>query len=266
MKIGIIGCTGRMGKALIQEVLNHPDCVLAGGVSRAGSESVGKDLGDIIAAEKTGLIIGDDVDVLFRTADAVIDFTSPATSLQAAQLAAKYRKIHVIGTTGLTENEHQQLAVYAASTPIIWSSNMSIGVTIINTLVEQVAGWLDDSYDIEILEMHHRHKKDAPSGTAITLGEAAARGRKVSLKEVRCYAREGIIGERPRGQIGFATLRGGGVIGDHSVIFASDDDRIEITHTSSNRNIYAKGAVRACLWAKDKKPGLYTIKDVLLEH
>lgn len=263
MKIGIIGCAGRMGRVLISEVLRNPHCVLAGGVERDSSGHSGKDLGDLVAGEKTGVTVQPDVDALFQAADAVIDFTAPESSVHAASLAAKHRKIHVIGTTGLTEAQHQQLATYAKSTPIIWSSNMSIGVTIVNTLVEQVAGWLDDSYDIEILEMHHRHKKDAPSGTAITLGEAAARGRNVKLSDVACYAREGIVGERPQGEIGFATLRGGSVIGDHTVIFASEDDRIEITHKSSSRNIYAKGAVQACLWAKGKKPGLYTIKDVL---
>lgn len=263
MKIGIIGCAGRMGRVLINEVYHTPHCSLSGGVERAGSPFVGEDLGKLAGLEPLGIAAQPDVETLFRESDAVIDFTAPESSLQAAELAAKHKKIHVIGTTGLNESQHQQLMQYAKSTAIVWSSNMSIGVTILHSLVEQVAGWLGDDYDIEILEMHHRHKKDAPSGTAITLGESAARGRKVALKDVACYAREGIVGERPVGEIGFATLRGGSVIGDHTVIFASQEDRIELTHKSSSRNIYAKGAVRACLWAKDKAPGLYSIKDVL---
>lgn len=263
MKIGIIGCAGRMGQVLINEVLSNPNTTLSGGIEREGSQFIGKDLGELVMREKNGLTVHSDLDKLFQDSDAVIDFTAPEASVEAAKLSAKHHKIHVIGTTGLTEIQYASLSESAKDAVIVWSSNMSIGVTILNTLVEQVAGWLDDSYDIEVLEMHHRHKKDSPSGTAITLGEYAAKGRGVELKDVACYAREGIVGERPKGEIGFATLRGGGVIGDHTVMFASEDDRIEITHKSSSRNIYAKGAVRACLWAKGQNPGIYSIKDVL---
>lgn len=263
MKIGIIGCAGRMGRVLIKTVLSNPESTLAGGIERVESPFLHKDLGELVGENPVGIKVTSDVEALFQSSDAVIDFTAPESSLAAAALAAKHKKIHVIGTTGMTGAQHQKLAEYAKSTAIIWSSNMSIGVAILNTLVEQVAEWLPNDYDIEILEMHHRHKKDAPSGTAITLGEAAARGRQVKLADVACYAREGITGERPTGEIGFATLRGGGVIGDHTVIFASEEDRIELTHKSSSRDIYAKGALRACLWAQGKKPGLYTIRDVL---
>ena len=263
MKIGIIGGAGRMGRVLIREVLAHPSCELAGSCERAESPFIGKDLGELAGIEPCGMALHSDMETLIHEADGIIDFTAPETSLKIAALAAQNKTAHVIGTTGLSDDQHKKLKEYSASTPIIWSSNMSIGVTLLHNMVEHMAGILGDDYDIEILEMHHRHKKDAPSGTAITLGEAAARGRNVALKDVARYSRDGIIGERPVGEIGFATLRGGGVIGDHTVIFASDEDRLEITHKSSSRNIYAKGALRACLWAYKKEAGLYSIKDAL---
>lgn len=263
MKVGIIGGAGRMGRTLIKEVLQNPSCTLAGACERAGNPYIGRDLGELAGLDACGLSLQEDMTYLLKIADTVIDFTSPETSLHVAALAAEAKTAHIIGTTGLTEAQYQKLASYAEKTPIVWSSNMSIGVTLLNNLVEQVAGLLGPDYDIEILEMHHRHKKDAPSGTAITLGESAAKGRNVALKDVACYSREGIVGERPEGEIGFATLRGGGVIGDHTVIFASEEDRIELTHKSSSRNIYAKGALRACLWTQNQQPGLYSIKDVL---
>lgn len=263
MKIGIIGAAGRMGRVLVQEVLRHPACILSGGCDRKESPFIGKDLGILTSGEPCGMTLHADLEQLIKASDAVIDFTSPEATLATAALTAKHQVAHIIGTTGLSDTQFKQLKKFAEQTAIVWSSNMSIGVTLLHAITEQVAKLLGTDYDIEILEMHHRHKKDAPSGTAITLGQAAAKGRGVEFSNVARYSREGIVGERPEGEIGFATLRGGSVIGDHTVIFASDEDRIELTHKSSSRFIYAKGAIRACLWTKGKQPGLYSIKDVL---
>lgn len=263
MKIGVVGCAGRMGQQLIREITQKQGVTLSGAVERAESPALGKDAGILAGIDALGVEISADREALFKNSDAVIDFTSPENTLHCAAFAAKYNTIHVIGTTGMTEEHKQQLAVYAKETRIIWSANMSIGVNILQGLVEKAAAILDDSYDIEIVEMHHRHKVDAPSGTALMLGEAAARGRGVDFKDHAVLSREGITGAREQGSIGFATLRGGDVIGDHSVIFAAEGERIEITHKSSSRTIYTKGAVRAATWAKDKPAGLYSMKDVL---
>lgn len=263
MKIGVVGSGGRMGQALVREITTTKNVVFAGGVEREGSQAVGKDVGIVAGIEPLGMVVSTDREALFREADAVIDFTTPENTLICASLAAKHNTAHIIGTTGMTDADKEQLACYAKETPIIWSANMSIGVNILMGLVEKAASILDDSYDIEIVEMHHRHKVDAPSGTALVLGEAAAKGREVNFKEQAILSREGITGARKQGTIGFATLRGGDVVGDHSVIFAGEGERIEITHKSSSRTIYAKGAVRAALWASNKKTGLYSMKDVL---
>lgn len=263
MRIGIIGCSGRMGKELVKAVLADSRLTLVGGTEHTASPALGKDVGIVAGVDSVDLPVTSDNEAVIREADAVIDFTTPANTLAIAELAARHHTIHVSGTTGLSEDHFVKLKEFAALTPIIWSSNMSIGVNLLFKLVEKTAALLDDSYDIEILEMHHRHKKDAPSGTALSLGHYAAKGRHVDFNEVACLSREGFTGERIVGEIGFATLRGGSVIGDHTVMFASDEDRIEITHKSSSRVIYAKGAVRACLWAKNKCPGFYSIADVL---
>lgn len=263
MKIGIIGCTGRMGKALVEEVIINNDSELAGGAVRENSEFVGLDVGELAGSDAVGINTVGSIATLFERSDAVIDFSNPAASLEAAKIAAKQKKIHVIGTTGFSGDEMSRIEEFAKDTVIIWSANMSVGVNVLKTLTEKVAAILDDSYDIEILEMHHCRKIDAPSGTALALGEAAAKGRRVSLADVEKRSRDGITGARPRGEIGFATLRGGDVVGEHTVIFAGDGERIELTHKASSRQIFARGAVKAALWGKDKKPGLYSMADVL---
>jgi 4-hydroxy-tetrahydrodipicolinate reductase len=263
MKIGIIGCMGRMGQMLVKEVIGNPATTLSGAATQPGDQTLGKDVGVALGLDPAGILITDNIESVIKASDGVIDFTMPEVTLQVAKLCASYKKIHVSGTTGLSDDDKAALANYAKETPIVWASNMSVGVNLLFSLVEQVAGILDDSSDIEIVEMHHNKKVDAPSGTALTLGESAARGRKVALEKVACKARDGQIGARPKGEIGFATLRGGDVIGDHTVIFASQGERIELTHKASSRTIYASGAVRACLWAKGKKPRLYHMKDVL---
>lgn len=240
MKIGILGSNGRMGQTLMALVQATDGVTLAGGVDQ-----------------------GDDIEALIEASDAVIDFTRPEATLAFAELTAKHGTAHIIGTTGFNEAEFLELKAQAKKTRIFWSPNMSIGVNLVAMLTQKAAEMLGDDYDIEIVEMHHRHKVDAPSGTALLLGEAAAKGRGVALKDKQVLSREGITGERKIGDIGFATLRGGSVIGDHTTIFAGDSDRIEITHKSSSREIYAAGAVRAAKWLGGKEAGFYGMSDLL---
>lgn len=264
MKIGIIGCTGRMGKAIIEEIMINSQCEISGGAVRSGSEFVGMDVGTLAGVEPIGINATGSMEALFDASDAVIDFSNPIASMQAAHIASSRKKIHIIGTTGFSPENMETLQNLGKDNVIVWSANMSVGVNILLALTEQVASILDDSYDIEILEMHHCRKVDAPSGTALALGNSAAFGRKVSLESVEQRSRDGIAGARPRGEIGFATLRGGDVVGEHTVIFAGDGERIELTHKASNRKIFSRGAVKAALWGKGRKPGLYSMKDVLL--
>ena len=263
MKIGVVGCAGRMGQMLVREIAATPGCTLAGGTERVGGPALGKDIGILAGIEALGVVAIDDAATLFAEADAVIDFTSPDATVRHAALAAQSQTVLVVGTTGINPSQQEAIAQAATHTPIVQSPNMSLGVNLLLALVEQVGRALGDDFDIDILEMHHRNKVDAPSGTALGLGRAAAAGRGVALEDVWQKVRDGHTGVRPRGEIGFATLRGGDVIGDHTVVFAGDGERIELTHKASGRQIYAKGAVRAAQWANDKTPGLYSMKDVL---
>jgi 4-hydroxy-tetrahydrodipicolinate reductase len=263
MKIGIVGCAGRMGQMLVREVLQTPGCELGGGTERHGADSLGRDIGEVVGFGKLGVAVSEDARALFKQVDVVIDFTAPNATIEHARLAAEMKKGLVAGTTGMTEEQAKIVQEAARKASIVMAPNMSVGVTLAMAMVEQVAGILDDSYDIEIVEMHHRHKVDAPSGTALGLGRAAAKGRGVSLDQVAQRSRDGHTGARPRGDIGFAVLRGGDVVGDHTVVFAADGERFEITHKASSRQVFAKGAVKAALWCKGKKPGLYSMKDVL---
>lgn len=263
MKIGVVGCAGRMGQMLVREIAGTAGCTLAGGTERMGGPALGKDLGLLAGIDALGVVAIDDAAELFAQSDAVIDFTSPESTERHAALAAQSETVLIVGTTGLNPSQQAAVAQAATHTPIVQSPNMSLGVNVLLALVERVAATLGDDFDIDILEMHHRNKVDAPSGTALGLGRAAAAGRGVALEDVWRKVRDGHTGARPRGEIGFATLRGGDVIGDHVVMFAGDGERIELTHKASGRQIYAKGAVRAALWARDKTPGLYSMKDVL---
>lgn len=263
MKIGVVGCSGRMGQMLVREILATEDATLVGGTERPGSPAIGKDLGTLVGHEPIGVAISDDPVPLFAEADAVIDFTTPAATERHAALAAQGKTVHVVGTTGLTPAQEEALARAARHTAIVHAPNMSLGVNLLMALVEQVARALGPDFDIEILEMHHRHKVDAPSGTALGLGRAAARGRGVSLEAVSERVRDGQTGPRPAGAIGFAVLRGGDVVGDHTVVFAGAGERLELTHRAGDRQIFAKGALRAARWAHGKPPGLYTMRDVL---
>jgi len=263
VRIGIVGCAGRMGVALIREVANNPACVLVGGSERTESDAIGRDLGDVAGLEPLGYTVTAEPKKLFVDADVVLDFTVPATTADHAALAAESGAALVIGTTGLEASHMAALESAAQTTPIIQSANMSLGVNLLVQLTQQVAEILDPDFDIEIVEMHHRYKIDAPSGTALALGRAAAQGRGVDLDKVADRGRDGMPGERKRGDIGFAVLRGGNVVGDHSVVFAADNERVELTHKATDRTIFARGAVRAALWAHGKPPGFYGMSDVL---
>jgi 4-hydroxy-tetrahydrodipicolinate reductase len=262
MKIGIVGATGRMGQMLIKQVHATDGCTLVGATNRPTVDQKGKDVGELAGVGTIGVKLGDDAAALFKAAEVVIDFTVPAATLAHIKLAGEHGCNLIIGTTGLTGEHDTAIAEATKKVVIMQAPNMSAGVVMVTALAEQVARSLGAEYDIEVLEMHHRHKIDAPSGTALALGAAAAKGRGIDLKDA-VRTRDGHTGARPRGPVGFATLRGGDVVGDHSVIFATDGERVELTHKAQSRVIYAAGAVRAALWTQGKKPGRYTMRDVL---
>jgi 4-hydroxy-tetrahydrodipicolinate reductase len=261
--IGVTGCGGRMGRMLLAEIHGTPGCRVAGGIEAPDHAVLGRDLGELAGVGVLGLAVGADAARLFAISDVVVDFTAPAATAVHAGEAARQGKPIVIGTTGLERAQDDAIAAAARKTAIVRAANMSLGVNILLGLVRDVASRLGDDYDIEIVEMHHRHKVDAPSGTALALGQAAAAGRGVELAGKSARGRDGITGARKRGDIGFASLRGGDVAGDHSVIFAADGERIELTHRAGTRQVFARGAVRAACWLPGRAPGLYGMKDVL---
>ncbi len=263
MKIAVVGAAGRMGRELVKAVHAVDGATLAGAIEQKGSIAVGQDVGLLAGLGKVGVVISDDALDVFAKVDAVLDFTVPKATVEFAALAANARIVHVIGTTGCSEADDAKIKAAARHARIIKAGNMSFGVNLLVDLSKKIAAALDEDFDVEVLEMHHRMKVDAPSGTALMLGEAIAEGRKVSLKDKSVRSRDGVTGERRRGDIGFATLRGGAVIGEHTIIFASDTERIEITHRAQDRGMFARGAVKAALWGFDKKPGFYSMKDVL---
>lgn len=263
MKIAIVGAAGRMGQMLIRQIALTSDCHLTGASEAPGSKAIGRDAGEQAGIEARGVKITADSAAAIGAADVVIDFTVPAATVAHARIAADKGVSMVIGTTGLDIAQATAVRECAGRVPILWAANMSLGINILMALVEKTASLLDPSYDIEILEMHHRHKIDAPSGTALALGRAAAAGRKVRLEDVWRKSRDGHTGARPAGEIGFATLRGGEEVGVHTVMFAAAGERLELGHRAFSRETYASGALRAALWLKDRKPGLYGMKDVL---
>lgn len=263
MRLAVMGASGRMGRALTLAINNNSETQIGGGTERSGSDAIGLDIGTLNGLDPIGLTISDDPVELFTKVDGILDFTSPAASLKFAELSAQARIVHVIGTTGFTPEDEEKLTAASNHAVIIKAGNMSLGVNLLVALTRKVAGLLDESFDIEILEMHHRHKVDAPSGTSLMLGKAAAEGRGVEITEKSVRTRDGLTGPRKSGDIGFANLRGGSVAGDHTVIFAGDGERIELTHKADDRSIFANGAVKAALWGKGKAPGLYSMADVL---
>ncbi|NKK79357.1 4-hydroxy-tetrahydrodipicolinate reductase [Rhizobium leguminosarum] len=264
MKLVVVGAAGRMGQTLIRLIHSIEGVRLHAAVERAGSPFVGKDAGEIAGLGPTGVIIGDDPLNAFLDAEGVLDFTSPAATVEFSGLAAQARIVHVVGTTGCSNDDNARIAAAARHARVVKSGNMSLGVNLLGVLAEQAARALDAvDWDIEILEMHHKHKVDAPSGTALLLGEAAARGRDIDLASQSVRVRDGHTGARQAGTIGFATLRGGSVIGEHSVLFAGEGEIVTLSHSAADRSIFARGAIKAALWARDKKPGLYSMLDVL---
>ena len=257
MKIAIAGAGGRMGRVLTEVVHATAGCTVVGGLEPKGSALIGTPMG------KTGAVITDDPIALFKTIDGIIDFTVPAATLSLVEHSANAGIVHVIGTTGIDAAGEAKIHAAAKSARIVKSGNMSLGVNILASLVRKVAAALGDDFDIEVLEMHHKHKIDAPSGTALMLGQAAAAGRNLDLAKRSVRSRDGHTGARPVGDIGFATLRGGSVVGDHTVMFAGPSERIELSHKAESRDLFAYGAVKATLWALGQKPGFYTMTDVL---
>lgn len=266
-KIVIAGAAGRMGHALLQGVFEDTSLQLYGALDRAGSANIGRDAGEFLG-KSTGVYVSDDANEALQGADVLIDFTRPEASLNYLALCQRHHVKHVIGTTGFTVEQKTKIVAAAKEAAIVFAPNMSVGVTLLINLVEQAAkvlsGGADNAgYDIEVLEMHHRHKVDAPSGTALRLGEAAAKGLGQALSDCAVYTREGITGEREAGKIGFATLRGGDVVGDHTVVFAGIGERVEITHKASSRATFALGALRAAKFLMEHKTGLFDMQDVL---
>lgn len=264
MGLVVVGAAGRMGQVLLRTVHAMEGVRVVGAIERAGSPHLGKDAGELAGIGIINVEITDDPLAAFAKADGVLDFTVPAATVEFAGYAGQARIAHVIGTTGCSPEDDARIAAAARHATIVKSGNMSLGVNLLAVLVEKAAQALGPSdFDIEILEMHHRHKVDAPSGTALLLGEAAAEGRKIALAEKSVRVRDGHTGVREAGTIGFAALRGGSVVGDHSVILAGTGERITLSHQAEDRTIFARGAVKAALWAHGRKPGLYSMRDVL---
>jgi len=261
MRLIVAGAGGRMGRTLIQAIAAMPGVSLAGAIEAAGAAVIGRDSGELAGLGQNGIAVTTDLAPLLAKADALIDFTVPAATRVFLELTAG--RIHIIGTTGLTAEDDALITQAAQRTVVVKSGNMSLGVNLLAALVKRVAKTLDQDFDIEIIEMHHGRKIDAPSGTALMLGRAAAEGRGVDLAKRAVRGRDGETGSRRPGDIGFAALRGGTVVGDHSVIFAGTAERIELAHKAEDRMIFARGALKAALWARGKEPGLYSMADVL---
>ncbi|MBN8533266.1 MAG: 4-hydroxy-tetrahydrodipicolinate reductase [Rhizobiales bacterium] len=264
MRLVVVGAAGRMGKSLIRAVSEMPGVVLHAAIEREGSPFLGQDSGVVAGLMPNGIPVTADALTAFVSAQGVLDFTAPAATVEFAALAAQARLVHVIGTTGLAEPDMAKLKAAARHSIVVQSGNFSLGVNMLAALVKQAAKSLQIDWDIEIVEMHHRMKVDAPSGTALLLGEAAAQGRGVSLSNAAVKSREGHTGARAEGAIGFQALRGGSVVGDHTVIFAGNGERIELRHIAEDRGLFAQGAVKAALWGwKHGRSGYYTMSDVL---
>ncbi|APX89708.1 4-hydroxy-tetrahydrodipicolinate reductase [Brevirhabdus pacifica] len=261
--IVVTGASGRMGQMLIRIIRESDRARLVGAIERSGHEWVGQDVGRAMGGADCGVIVTDEPLEAFAKAQAVIDFTAPEATLEFAKLAAQARAVHVIGTTGMSDEQIAKLEPAARHAPIVRAGNMSLGVNLLTQLTRQVAAALGEEFDIEVIEAHHRHKVDAPSGTALMLGEAAAEGRGVALEDVSDRGRDGITGARKPGDIGFVAVRGGDIVGEHDVLFAGEGERIILRHVATDRAIFARGALRAALWGQDKGPGQYDMIDVL---
>lgn len=262
-RIGVTGAAGRMGKALIEAIDDADDLTLGAAIVHPESSLIGADAGEVAGIGRNGVTLAGDVAEVKDAFDVLIDFTFPDLTLENLSFCSEHGKAMIIGTTGLTDAEKEQVAMAAEKTPVVFAPNMSVGVNVVLNLLRTAAEVLGDEYDVEIIETHHRHKKDAPSGTALRMGETIAEALGRNLKECAVYGREGFTGERPRKEIGFETVRAGDVVGDHTVLFATMGERIEITHKASSRMTFAQGAVRAARWLQGRPAGLYDMQDVL---
>jgi 4-hydroxy-tetrahydrodipicolinate reductase len=263
MRVIVAGAGGRMGRTLVRAISDMGGLVVAGATEAAGSPLIGQDSGVLAGLPANGVALAADPAPLIAKADAIIDFTVPKATLAFAALAAAGGKVHIIGTTGLSAEDEAKIKAAAKTAVIVKSGNMSLGVNLMAALAKRVAKTLDADFDVEILEMHHNKKVDAPSGTALMLGRAAAEGRGIDLEKHSARVRDGHTGARRAGDIGFAALRGGTVVGEHHVIFAGPGERVELVHRAEDRMIFARGALEAALWARGQKPGLYSMMDVL---
>jgi 4-hydroxy-tetrahydrodipicolinate reductase len=263
MRLIVAGAGGRMGRALTRAIAETPCVALAGALVSPGSALLGEDAGALAGLPASGIKLSADLRALSAEADGILDFTVPRATIANVAIAAECGLVHVIGTTGLTASDEAVIDSFASRAVIVRSGNMSLGVNLLAALVKRVAQSLDPSFDIEIVEMHHHGKIDAPSGTALMLGEAAAAGRGLRLDEHSARGRDGVTGVRRAGDIGFASLRGGSAAGDHSVIFAGPSERLTLSHLAEDRTLFAHGVLKAALWAHCRKPGLYTMVDVL---
>lgn len=261
--IVVTGASGRMGQTLVRLIAESDACHLVGALERTGHEWVGKDIGSAMGGAPMGVTVTDDALAAIVKAQAVIDFTAPAATVAFAELTAQAKAVHVIGTTGMTDADIAAIDAAAHHTVVVRAGNMSLGVNLLTQLTRKVAAALDEDFDIEVIEAHHRHKVDAPSGTALMLGEAAADGRGKALDDVRDSGRDGITGARKRGDIGFSAIRGGDIVGEHDVLFAAEGERITLRHVASDRSVFARGALKAALWGQDQGPGAYDMVDVL---
>lgn len=261
--IVVTGASGRMGQMLIRTVLASDKARLVGVVERPGHDWVGQDVGVAMGGAALGVVVTDEPLEAFAKAQAILDFTAPEATLAFAELAAQARAVHVIGTTGMSDEQIARLEPASRHAVIVRAGNMSLGVNLLTQLTKRVAAALDDDFDIEVIESHHNQKVDAPSGTALMLGEAAAEGRGVALDDVADRGRDGITGKRKKGDIGFVAIRGGDIVGEHDVMFAAPGERIILRHMATDREVFARGALKAALWGQDKAPGEYDMVDVL---
>src|ERR1700744_3406435 len=263
MRLIVAGAGGRMGRAATRGSSETPGAVLAGALEARGSELLGKDAGVLAGLPANGVLLSGDLWSMSADADGILDFTVPGATIANVAIAAQRGLVHVIGTTGLSASDDAVIKSVTSRAIVVKSGNMSLGVNLLAALVKRVAQSLDENFDIEILEMHHKSKIDAPSGTALMLGEAAAAGRKIALEERSARGRDGLTGARGAGHIGVASVRGGTAAGDHSVMFAGPHERIVLSHHAEDRVLFAHGALKAAMWAHGKAPGFYTMADVL---
>lgn len=261
--IAVTGASGRMGQMLIRTIAETDGVHLAAAIERTGHDWVGQDVGQAMGGAASGVVVTDDAAQAIAASDVVIDFTAPEATLAFSAICADAGVAHVIGTTGMTDAQIAELQPASQSCAIVRAGNMSLGVNLLVQLTKRVAAALDEDFDIEVIEAHHHHKVDAPSGTALMLGEAAAQGRGVALSDVRDSGRDGITGARKRGDIGFSAIRGGDIVGEHDVMFAGAGERIVLRHMATDRVLFARGAIRAAKWTRGKAPGAYDMMDVL---